>query len=323
MRQEFQNDEVIVRYLLNDLGDQEREQVEEKYFNDPDFLDQIDAVEAELIDKYALGLLSANEREKFERHVLNSHSQRQKAEFGKELIDLIEQEQLAISPAAPEMQSNKTSWWHSLLSVVSLPKPGLGFATATIVIVLGGGWLIVETVRLRSQFDQMRAAQVALEQQKEELRRRLDQEQKDNAETASELKRVQDELDRLRNNQSVFASAAFSIPTPLLSSNLRNVGGKAQKVEFPADAKAIELKLQLRPDIENYTAYSAVLVNKGGGEKTPIGKARMVKGGRIVTVVVSTNLLTNHREYSLVLEGKSDSGDDEEAGNYPFIVVKK
>lgn len=314
MRQEFQSDEVIVRYLLNDLGDQEREQIEEKYFNDTDFLDQIDAVEAELIDKYVLGLLSADEREKFERYILNSRSQQQKVEFDKELIDLVEQERLVISPADPEIQPSKTSWWQPLLNFIRLPKPYLALATTALVIVLGGGWLIVENIFLRHEIRQRQREQAALKQQKEDLQQQIDLQKKESDEAVAKLEK---QLASLKSQTTVH------LPTFLLTlaGSRSIIGEKPKELPIPDGAEDVRLELQLPFNTNDFMAYRAE-IETGISPNIPIGKVRPVRGKNRVAVDAPANRLSNGKIYHIKLEGKSPSGKYVLVGKYALTVVK-
>lgn len=305
MRPEVQSEEAILRYLLGESTSQEWQQVEDEYFDDPDFLAQIDAVEADLIDRYVLGLLSAGEREKFEQYVLNSPSQQQKVEFARELHDLVKQEREQ-SPIMTDVRSKNTPWREPLLKFFRLPKFSLGLATAALVIAVGGGWLIVETVRLRRE-------RATLQQQKQELAGRLNQQQEENNQVVNELR------ERIASLEAKVTSPAASVLAFLLKSALsRSVVGERGKVTLPRGTETFGLKLQLPPGADNYTVYRAV-VETGDGKEI---LRRTVKGKKPVTVVVQARQFDS-QAYNLMLQGKTPSGEFEEVGVYPFTVVKK
>jgi hypothetical protein len=80
----------IVRYLLRDsddveLCDDEFQQIEMQYLADPDFLEQIVAIEDELIQSYANGELSDEERLRFEQSYLNDPAKSKKIRFSRSL----------------------------------------------------------------------------------------------------------------------------------------------------------------------------------------------------------------------------------------------
>ena len=67
MTDAFNNEDVLVRYLLGQLSEEEQEQIEEQYIGDGDFLDQLLVVEDDLIDDYVTGSLPAQDRLHFEQ----------------------------------------------------------------------------------------------------------------------------------------------------------------------------------------------------------------------------------------------------------------
>src|ERR1044071_6730362 len=72
---------LIKRFLLGELSAEERERVEERLLSDEDFYAQVDAIEDELIDDFALGKLDAAERERFERQFLITDERRERLKF--------------------------------------------------------------------------------------------------------------------------------------------------------------------------------------------------------------------------------------------------
>jgi anti-sigma factor RsiW len=75
------NDEVLVRYLLGELAEPERDRLEGAYLSDDALHEQLLAIEIELIDAYVRGDLSADERRHFETRFLTTLE-------GREWLDL-------------------------------------------------------------------------------------------------------------------------------------------------------------------------------------------------------------------------------------------
>src|SRR3712207_3066526 len=57
--------QLLDRYFLNELSEEERERVEEMLFTDPTFFEQVEAAEMRLVDRYVLGEMSGSERQRF------------------------------------------------------------------------------------------------------------------------------------------------------------------------------------------------------------------------------------------------------------------
>jgi hypothetical protein len=78
--------ELIVRYLLGALSAEEQRQYEESYFVDDRRFAELLEAERELIGRYARGELSAYERKQFEIFFLRSEERRQKVELARSLV---------------------------------------------------------------------------------------------------------------------------------------------------------------------------------------------------------------------------------------------
>lgn len=77
--------------------------MEKAYFADSSLLDEIDAAEVDLIDRYVHGLLSAAERSRFESHYLGSDVSRlHRVEFARALAAISGQQLTAAAPAWSE-----------------------------------------------------------------------------------------------------------------------------------------------------------------------------------------------------------------------------
>jgi len=75
----------LFRYLLHDVTDSEREEIETQYFRDPEALAMLDAIEGELIDAYVRRELTSAQRQKFERDFLSTPSRRERLRMSEAL----------------------------------------------------------------------------------------------------------------------------------------------------------------------------------------------------------------------------------------------
>lgn len=100
------NHEVLTRYLLGDLPEQERESFEERYFVDDAVWQALNAAEHDLIDQYVRGSLAQPQRDQFESYYLESPRNREKLEFARTLLSSeLRTEAIVASPAA------RSRWW--------------------------------------------------------------------------------------------------------------------------------------------------------------------------------------------------------------------
>jgi hypothetical protein len=76
---------VISRYLLRDLGTEEQEEIERRYFSDPEYLALIEAAEGDLIDAYVRRELSRAQRRQFEENFLCTRERRERLKMAEAL----------------------------------------------------------------------------------------------------------------------------------------------------------------------------------------------------------------------------------------------
>ncbi len=76
---------LVIRYILGELTENEQTQVEEKYFADEEFLQEVRAARDDLVDAYVRGKLSEADRLRFEKRMNEVPSLRAKVEFAEVL----------------------------------------------------------------------------------------------------------------------------------------------------------------------------------------------------------------------------------------------
>src|SRR5688572_20372262 len=77
-------------------------------FEDRDVFDRLRVIEDELIDSYAGGRLTDDERSRFQKYFLQSHDDRERVEFARELSALVSRE--ARSARAKEPPARRAHW---------------------------------------------------------------------------------------------------------------------------------------------------------------------------------------------------------------------
>jgi len=141
MNSEVYSDETLKKYLLGEISDEERYQIEQRYVADKDFLDQLLAVEDDLVDEYVQGELDATEREQFEQKLLVTPKQRRKVRQAQILLEAIP----AHGRPAPHeniarRRSSTVSWmgWFG-------PRwlPAFAGALALLILLVGTAWLFI------------------------------------------------------------------------------------------------------------------------------------------------------------------------------------
>jgi hypothetical protein len=124
------NDEDLLRrFLVGEVSDQEREQVERRFIADPDFYDSLRGLEEEMLLSYHQGRLPDRWRLPFESHVLATAEGRRDLDRMGAFQDAL----AAARPGVPAAVPPQRRWWGF--------EPGFGlmWAGAAAVLVLAAG----------------------------------------------------------------------------------------------------------------------------------------------------------------------------------------
>lgn len=79
------DEQLLTRYLLGELPEEERSRLEAEYFADPGLFARLLAAEDDLIDAYVRGALSAEAQARFEERFCRSGEQVQRIAFASAL----------------------------------------------------------------------------------------------------------------------------------------------------------------------------------------------------------------------------------------------
>jgi hypothetical protein len=148
MRSERADEVLLVRYLLGNLTEEEQVQVEDRAFEDAEYLGALEAAEADLIDSYVSGELSEAERRGFEHRFLTSPQRRGKVEFARALARVV-----AESKADVSVPVKRPSSWQTFLALIRGWDLGVQFAAgvAALICITGASWLVVQNVTISSR----------------------------------------------------------------------------------------------------------------------------------------------------------------------------
>lgn len=122
---------ILRAYVLNEVGDEEREAIEKRLLTDEDFFRQLSLVEEMVVQDYADGKLTAAQRDYFENCFFISDENRQKLRFARALRKYVDETE--------EDFQKKPSFFDALKSFFLSPVPA---AIVVLIIVAVGGFLI-------------------------------------------------------------------------------------------------------------------------------------------------------------------------------------
>lgn len=329
------DERVITDYLLGASSEAETERLDEMSLTDDDFAGRLQAAENDLVDAYVRGGLSGDALAGFNSHYLASPRRREKVRLAETFLaftDRAEPARAEVAQTVPaSTAASKTgSRKPSRFSFFAIPRltPQWGFAALALVLLVAGGYLIFENLRLRDQMAQTRAERAAMEQREQELRRQLAERRSSDAETEKELSRVRDRLAQLERQlaagQQGGKAATDEPDLNIIAFNLApqtRGAGQIATIDVPAGTDYVALTLALESD--DFPAYRAALRNPAT-DQIVWRSGRLKISGESKTVRVSLRAgLFNPQNYALELSGLSATGAAEIVSSYPFRVVRR
>jgi hypothetical protein len=323
------SEKLIAQYLLGELPEQQQVEIEDRAFSDQQFMASITSVENDLIDEYVRRDMSESDRRRFESRFLASESRRKRVEFARALAHLLEETRVT-ERETRKVGATRSSWRDALAAFFDGLNPvgKIALTAATLVILLGGAWLITQTLTLRNQLNQLQARQQndrqTLERQVESERRRnqelsaqLDQEKQQRAQSDESLRRLSETA-----NQPSEAPRSI-IASLILLPGISRGATTQPKLILPPNASVARLQIGIEPE-EDYKSFGVELRTAGG---RPVWMrdsltARSSRGGRSIRLTLPASALLPG-EYELRLKGVPQAGPPEDVGFYYFEVRKR
>ncbi|HZS04656.1 MAG TPA: zf-HC2 domain-containing protein [Blastocatellia bacterium] len=331
------------------------EAFDELGFVDDDFAACLEAVENDLIDAYVRGELDEGERARFESHYRASPRRREKVKFAQALQSFAEQKILAgaatasaavVEVSAQQVRAEESEQagrpdagsapgWRALLSLFTVPNLTLqwGLAAAAMLLLVAGGWLVFETLRLRGQLEQGQSERATLEQRERELQAQLEQQQSASAQATAQLqedlRRTRERLAQLEREQEIAARQGSGVSPiapniiPFTLAPQTRAPGRAVTLTIPSGTDYITLQLELEPD--DYPAYRAELRTQTSNQRVWSSgklKARSRGENKVINISIRADRLTT-RGYILMLKGIAADGSAEDAQSYAFRVIRQ
>jgi hypothetical protein len=260
-------DQKLLRdYLLGALTEDQQAQVEDRAFADEAYRDEIQAVEADLIDEYVRGELQPAEQRDFERMFQASPQRRGKIEVARSLARLTGEH-------AEEEKSRQ-----GIQTPISVFRGWtlrfrLAPAIAAIVCIAAVSWVVVDNRQKRSSLG-------VLQQETEGLRRQIHDE-------------------RSRTPQPSLPPIASLVLLPNVSRS------EFRTVSFVIEPGVLlaRIEIQLEPPDE-FPLYRAELRSAAGADVLIRSNVTASRGpsGLVVTIEVPTSALPSGR-YELALKG--------------------
>jgi hypothetical protein len=327
MREEADNEKLLVRYLLGNLPEEQRMRVEGMFLSDDQHYERLLALENELFYDYAQGKLSPGEREQFEERFLVSEGDRRRAVLASALAHKMSETAPVKTTELALAERGRQFRWQSLKSYFSVQSTAMRFSLATLAIMLLVSiWLVIERVRLQKEFDQLRGQSAVQEDQlqqqaqqerarADELNLKLKREIEENALLKQELSEMRAQPGRQRQ------TLPSTISLVLAPSFVRDQSTGMKKLDVPPGVRLLKLRLDLKGE-PGYKSYQVILLTADGAEKWSQGmvRAKRTDSGKAIIFNLPARLLAEG-DYELRLKGYAPDGTLEETGDYYYFSV--
>ncbi len=130
-------DATLVRYLLGEADDEERERVERAYFADEASLERMEAAEETLIEDYLENRLSPDSRNRFEQEFLSTPHRRTRLETIRALMAAAARAHPASGRGGFVARTRRPVMW------------AMSAAAAALLLIAAGTWWVCRILRRR------------------------------------------------------------------------------------------------------------------------------------------------------------------------------
>ncbi|HTZ60518.1 MAG TPA: hypothetical protein VMB49_20555 [Acidobacteriaceae bacterium] len=293
------DDETLKAYLFGDLPADDIERLDELCIVDDDFAARLDSVETDLVDAYVRGELSGNDLAKFQKIYRSSVKLRQRVAFAESLKPHISQDPVRLAPVKPAL----ASW----LDIFRLPRVALAGGLAVLLV---GGFVLVETMHLRENQNQVAVKRVARQAGIEQ------------PEGAKPPKTPSENTSTAKNATPLVPQIPVSVVAFVLAPQMRG-GTELPRFELPLGTGRVDLRLEL--EANDFPHYRVTLKNLKSdrplwrsGNLAPVTKGE----SSALTVKVPAKLLTQGI-YQVDLTGESANAEAEFVSSYSFRIVTR
>jgi hypothetical protein len=309
---ENQNDQLLVRYLLGSLPDEEAERLDELSVTDDEFASRLSAIENDLVDAYARRELPAETTEQFKSAYLSSPKRREKVVFAEAFFSFQQRAAaapMAVRAGAAQAKKPERGWRF-------FPLPSLAsqwaFAGAAILLLVASSFLAIHNRRLRDQVNRLETERAALKQREQQLSRELENRTSANAGNSR--------MESARGSQP--PTDQLSIAAFVLVPELRG-SGQVPAVSVSPDTDLVVLKLELETsDFRKYRVALEDAVTRRvlwrSGDLKPVSDGDK----KAVSFAFRAGLL-KRQNYVVQLSGIRANGASEFVSSYAFRAMVK
>jgi hypothetical protein len=313
--QQPNDEQVLIRYLLGSLPEEEAEHLDELSIADDAFAWRLSTVENDLVDAYVRGEISGENLSQFKKSYLASPRRLQKVDFAQALSSLNAKTVPELARTRPkskpekELPENSSSFWRWF----TVPRLVLqrGFAGGALALLFTAGYLFLDNTRMHRQLSETQGVRAAINQREQILQSELNDQRAANAEKAKELDRLRESRQNL--DQLKTLSVLLLPPT--------RGAGRIPMVSVPQGTSLVALVLPLESD--DFPSYRVQLKDPAKNQIVWRGaNLEAASGGPNKTVATTLPAhLLRPQNYILELSGVASDGHAELISGYPIRVT--
>jgi hypothetical protein len=292
-------DHTLRQYVLGELRERPRLEIEERLITDPDVFEALGVAEAELSEEYLEGTMSAADKQRFERHYLVDQDRHRHLDF----VRLLKSH---ATSAPRRTHARASSDWQRMGDLVRFHPAWASTAAAVLILLIGGNmWFVMWNYKVQGQFDQVRAQQGREEQLRQQLQ--------------GQVSGLTAQANTLQTRLESQQGAPGQSPTFWLTGGqLRGSASSLTSIAVPAGAQLVRLQLQLPGD--DASPYRAALSDAAGDDIWFQSRLKAESTGGLPTVsVLLPAQLLSRGDYQVKLSGTSGRG--EAVATYTFRVT--
>jgi hypothetical protein len=303
--------ETLTQYLLGSTDEADTERFDELSCTDDQFVEALEAVEAELVDAYVRGELTGAQTERFTSHYLASPIRRERVALARAL------QTAGVADAEPSRR--RIPDWLAALAPSSR-RFQWGYAALVIALLVAGGALTLQTARLRQALARVQQSPPGPEQA---LRDELERQRSQSARIEEELTRVRQERDRLA--QPPVQTDALAGPGIVALALAPQTRGVEQAPTLQIGSAIAYVALQLDLGLADHPAYIVALVEPSTDR--PIWQSgtiapRSTPDGKVIDISLRAAPLKSG-VYLVRVAAVDRSGATDPVGDYPFRVSRE
>jgi len=317
---EDKQEALMVRYLLGLATKEERTQVEERYFSESEYFDQLLTLEDSLIDDFVTGRMPVEQRSAFKEAF---RMRKGDVRFARALIQGVTQKK----PDAPITAGfvNPIPAQRSLRRTLSESRFSLAIAIAALVLLAISLALAYRSQLLRNRLSDSEAVLSQLKEQNDDAQERLRQEQSLRESSARELeiernKRIAADS-RLQKIERPDSPDAFSdvVSVVLSAAFIPRGTGIAREIRVAENIRWLRFEVF----VKRFSKYESYRISiKPAGQKTAVERTSLQAAGAAPTVVTTIPAKElKPGDYILTLYGEKTGLEPAELERYSFRIT--